>query len=120
MICALPFSPPDQLDEVFDLLALKAATIKIEKLKIFSTSLVEYADNQWRKGTFIKQDWNMYDLNTMLVPATNSRNEGTNGKFNVEFGTHPNFWKFLWCVAAVFAKAEVDIRQLLFATITPT
>ena len=56
MISALPFSPPDQLEEVFNLLNKKASEVVNEKLREFSLSLVEYAENQWRNGIFSKQD----------------------------------------------------------------
>ena len=119
MVSALPFSPPDQLEEVFNLLTKKASEVVNEKLREFSVSLVEYAENQWRNGIFSKQDWNLFDINVMMVPATNNGNEGTNGKFSMDFGVHPNFWKFLRLAAAVFLKSEADIQQLLFAAITP-
>ena len=119
MISALPFSPPDQLEEVFNLLNKKASEVVNEKLKEFSLSLVEYAENQWRNGIFSKQDWNLFDINVLMVPATNNGNEGTNSKLSVDFGVHPSFWKFLRLAAAVFLKAEADIQQLLFAAITP-
>ena len=120
MLAALPFAPPDLLDDVFDLLSLKASEIKDEKLREFSMALVEYADNQWRNGSFSKQDWNLFDINVLMVPATNNGNEGTNGKVNIDFGVHPNFWKWMRCLAAVFQKSDADIRQLLFAAITPS
>ena len=63
MISALPFAPPDFLDDVFILLTSKARGIKDPKLKEFSMSLVQYADEQWRQGVFSKQDWNLYDIN---------------------------------------------------------
>ena len=76
MISALPFAPPDLLDDVFILLASKARGIKDPKLKEFSMSLVQYADEQWRQGVFSKQDWKIYDINCLMVPATNNGNEG--------------------------------------------
>ena len=76
MISALPFAPPDLLDDVFILLASKARGIKDPKLKEFSISLVQYADEQWRQGVFSKQDWKIYDINCLMVPATNNGNEG--------------------------------------------
>ena len=38
--------------------------------------------------------------------------QGTNGRLYFDFGLHPNFWKFLRCCAAVFLRAETDIREL--------
>ena len=119
MVAALPFFPPDKLEEVFHLLTKKASEVVKEKLREFAISLVKYAEDQWRNGDFSKQDWNLFDINVLMVPATNNGNEGTNGKLSMEFGVHPNFWKFLRLVAAVFSRAEADIRQLLFAAITP-
>ena len=49
----------------------------------------------------------------MMVPATNNGNEGTNGRFNNDFGVHPNLWNFLWGVKDVMSKTDTDIRQLL-------
>ena len=42
--------------------------------------------------------------------------QGTNGRLYIDFGLHPNFWKFLRCCAALFLRAETDIRELLFAS----
>ena len=58
------------------MLASKARGIKDPKLKEFSISLVQYADEQWRQGVFSKQDWKIYDINCLMVPATNNGNEG--------------------------------------------
>ena len=55
-----------------------------------------------------------------MVPATNNGNMGTNGRFNNDFGVHPNFWNFLWGVKEVMSKTDTDIRQLLYASITPS
>ena len=49
-------------------------------------------------------------INIFLKP------QGTNGRLYIDFGLHPNFWKFLRCCAAVFLRAETDIRELLFAS----
>merc|ERR1712016_292517 len=42
--------------------------------------------------------------------------QGTNGRLSIDFGLHPNFWKFLRCCADVFLRAETDIRELFFAS----
>lgn len=120
MVSGLPFSPPDQLDQVFRLLIKKAEGIKSIKLKDFALGLVSYADGQWRKGPFTVQDWNLFNINVLMVPATNNGNEGTNGRFNTDFGVHPNFWNFLWSVKEVLGKTDTDIKQLLYASITPS
>ena len=56
----------------------------------------------------------------LMVPATNNGNDNTNGRFNNDFGVHPNFWNFLWGVKDVMSKADTDIRQLLYSSITPS
>ena len=80
MVAALPFSPPDKLEEVFHLLTKKASEVVDKKLREFAISLVKYAEDQWRNGDFSKQDWNLFDINVLMVPATNNGNEGTNRK----------------------------------------
>ena len=52
--------------------------------------LIEYAKVQWRER-FIVQDWNLYDLNCLLVPANNNGDESANGRFSMDFGAKPQF-----------------------------
>ena len=68
--------------QVFQLLRYKASQLcdktsqlKTEELRVFSLGLVEYADKQWRQGVFATQDWNLFNINVMMVPATNNGNE---------------------------------------------
>ena len=131
-------------DQVFEMLREKASQLNSAGHRKFSAELVEYAERQWRTGLFTKQDWNLFNINVLMVPATNNGNEvwctcifnffvkkmggkkllinislkpqGTNGRLYIDFGLHPNFWKFLRCCAAVFLRAETDIRELLFAS----
>ena len=131
-------------DQVFELLREKASQLKSAGHRKFSAELVEYAERQWQTGLFTKQDWNLFNINVLMVPATNNGNEvwctcifnffvkkmggkkllinislkpqGTNGRLSINFGLHPNFWKFLRCCAALFLRAETDIRELLFAS----
>ena len=86
MVSGLPFAPPEKLDQVFLHLNKKAEGIKNVKLRDFSISLVNYAEEQWRRGPFTVQDWNLFNINVLMVPATNNGNEGTNGRFNNDFG----------------------------------
>ena len=112
MLASLPFAPSDQLDRVFALLALKAGAIKVEKLKIFSIELVKYVNNQWLHGMFIKQDWNMYDLNTMMVPATNNGNEGSNSKFaRMQIYIGCNYLTFLQCAFSNVTSNHLPYRK---------
>ena len=66
MVAALPFSPPDKLEEVFHLLTKKASEVVEEKLREFAISLVKYAEDQWRNGDFSKQGWNLFDINVLI------------------------------------------------------
>ena len=91
-ISALPFTKPVDLDEAFTKFRQRAD--KLEKKRgAFSHELINYAQVQWRER-FSVQDWNLYDINCLMVPSTNNGNEGANGRFLVDFGVHPPFWSF--------------------------
>ena len=62
-------------DQVFELLREKASQLKSAGHQKFSAELVEYAERQWRTGLFTKQDWNLFNINVLMVPATNNGNE---------------------------------------------
>ena len=62
-------------DQVFELLREKASQLKSAGHRKFSAELVEYAERQWRTGLFTKQDWNLFNINVLMVPATNNGNE---------------------------------------------
>ena len=62
-------------DQVFELLREKASQLKSAGHRQFSAELVEYAERQWRTGLFTKQDWNLFNINVLMVPATNNGNE---------------------------------------------
>ena len=67
--------------------------LKSEKVQEFALNLIEYAQTQWRER-FAIQDWNLHDINCLLVPATNNGNKSVNGRFSGDFGTHPPFLEF--------------------------
>ena len=71
-ISALPFSKPDDLDEVFALFKVRANKLD-DKLAEFSHELIDYAQIQWRER-FCVQDWNLYNINCLMVPSTNNGN----------------------------------------------
>ena len=78
-ISELPFTKPVDLDEAFTKFRQRAD--KLEKKRgAFSHELINYAQVQWRER-FSVQDWNLYDINCLMVPSTNNGNEGANGRF---------------------------------------
>ena len=72
IVSGLPFTPPSRIDEAFAIFRFKAQNVKKERLRDFSQELVNYAEDQWRKGPFVTQDWNFYNMNCILVPSTNN------------------------------------------------
>ena len=97
-LASLPFVKSGDLDKGFDIFSKRANDLKNEKVKEFCLDLIEYAKVQWRER-FIVQDWNLYDLNCLLVPATNNGNESANGRFSMDFGAKPQFWNFCLTMA---------------------
>ena len=49
-----------------------------------------------------------YDINCLLVPATNNGNESANGRFPGDFGTHPPFWNFCFTLKDELEKVSRD------------
>ena len=78
---SLPFVKKDDLDEAMDIFNKRAENLENEDLQEFSYRLIEYLNSQWRQGVFAVQDWNLYNLNLLLVPTTNNGNEGQNRRF---------------------------------------
>ena len=89
--------------QVFQLLRYKASQLcdktsqlKTEELRVFSLGLVEYANKQWRQGVFATQDWNLFNINVMMVPATNNGNEVWRGRAGVGLAqSNVNVYGFL-------------------------
>ena len=116
-ISALPFTKPADLDEAFEKYRQRAKKLD-KKLEAFSNELINYAQVQWRER-FSIQDWNLYNINTMMVPSTNNGNEGANGRFLVDFGVHPNFWSFCLDACEELQRANDDIPSILYGSLTP-
>ena len=68
----------DHLDEAFEIFNKRAQDLDDLDLREFSLALIESLNSQWRQGIFAVQDWNLYDINLLLVPSTNNGNEGQN------------------------------------------
>ena len=117
-ISALPFVKPSDLDEAFRIFTARAEGLEDEKLKDFTTCLIEYAQTQWRER-FCVQDWNLFDLNCLLVPSTNNGNEGANGRFLADFGVHPTFWSFIIDACSELERVETDIPSILYSSLVP-
>ena len=107
-LSSLPFVKPEDLNEAFEIFRKRALNLKSEKVQEFALNLIEYAQTQWR-GQFAIQDWNLHDINCLLVPATNNGNESANGRFSGDFGTHPPFWNFCFTL-----KDELEGKLNLF------
>ena len=61
----------------------------------------------------------MYDINCLLVPATNNGNESVNGRFSNDFGAHPQFWNFCLTMSEELERVERDIPSILYNSVTP-
>ena len=116
-ISALPFTKPVDLDEAF--IKFRQRADKLEKKRgAFSHELINYAQVQWRER-FSVQDWNLYDINCLMVPSTNNGNEGANGRFLVDFGVHPPFWSFCLDACEELERVTADIPSILYASLVP-
>ena len=69
---ALPFAPKETLDEAFKIFEKRAAEVNDDETTQFCYEMVEYLADTWRNGVYALQDWNLSDINLMVVPATNN------------------------------------------------
>ena len=69
---ALPFTPKTELDRAFEIFEFRAEKIKDDELHDFCVDMIQYLKDTWRHGVYSFQDWNLSDINLMLVPATNN------------------------------------------------
>ena len=116
-ISALPFTKPEDLDAALATFNERADKLD-EKLAEFSHELIEYAQVQWRQR-FAIQDWNLYNINCLMVPSTNNGNEVANGRFLVDFGVHPPFWSFSLDACEELNRVNDDIPSILYGTLVP-
>ena len=117
-ISALPFIKPCDLEEAFSIFTERAESLEDEDLKIFTLGLIDYAQIQWRER-FSVQDWNLFDINCLLVPSTNNGNDGANGRFLTDFGVHPPFGSFIIDATTELERAENDIPSILYSSLLP-
>ena len=116
---ALPFAPKEALDEAFKIFKNRTEEIKDREIKEFCYELIEYLADTWRNGSYALQDWNISDINLMVVPATNNGQEGSNRRFGEDFGTHPSLWSFMLTMNEELETSDNDIRSILFGTKVP-
>ena len=117
-VSALPFVKSTDLDPAFDIFRRRAENLKDEELREFAYVLINYAQVQWRER-FCIQDWNLFDINVLMVSATNNGNESANGRFANDFGVHPSFWNFLFTMSEELERVERDIPSILYNSLTP-
>ena len=118
-ISAMPFVKPCDLEEAFLKFVERAENLEDEDVKYFTLGLIDYARTQWRER-FAVQDWNLFDINCLLVPSTNNGNEGANGRFLTDFGVHPPFWSFIIDATTELERAENDIPSILYSSLIPS
>ena len=116
---ALPFVKKEDFDAAFAVFETRKDALESEKLRVFSASLITYLNDQWRHGVFATQDWNLYDINLMLVPSTNNGNEGQNRRFKENFGIHPKIWQFFLTLDDELQSCSADIPAILFGSLIP-
>ena len=116
---ALPFTPKNDLDKAFEIFNTRTEALEEEDLKLFCKEIIEYLNNTWRHGAFAVQDWNLSDINLMIVPATNNGQEGSNRRFKEDFGVHPSFWSFVLTMNDELERVEADIKSILFGILVP-
>jgi hypothetical protein len=111
------FVKSTDLDPAFDVFRRRAENLKDEELREFAYVLINYAQVQWRECCI--QDWNLFDINVLMVPATNNGNKSANGRFANDFGVHPSFWNFLLTMSDELERVERDIPSILYNSLTP-
>ena len=107
------------LDAAFVIFQRRAEDLEEDELKDFSKRLIEYLNTQWRQGVYAVQDWNLYDLNLLLVPSTNNGNEGQNRRFKENFGIHPKIWDFFLTLSLELESRSADIPLILLGSLIP-
>ena len=65
------------------------------------------------------QDWNLHDINCLLVPATNNGNESANGRFSGDFGPHPPCWNLRITMKDELERVSRDIPSILYGSLKP-
>ena len=116
---ALPFAPKKDLDEAFKIFETRAEAMKDDELNQFCHEMIEYLTRTWRQGVYSLQDWNLSDINLMIVPATNNGQDGSNRRFGEDFGIHPSLWSFTLTMNEELENSNEDIRSILFGTMNP-
>ena len=116
---SLPFIKKEDLDKAFRIFNQRADDLNDVDLVKFSKDLIIYLNSQWRQGVYSIQDWNLYDLNLLLVPSTNNGNEGQNRRLKENFGTHPKLWDFLLTLNDELESRSTDIPLILLGSLIP-
>ena len=116
---SLPFIRKSDLDRAFNIFNKRADELEDTDLVKFSKELIEYLHNQWRHGQYAFQDWNLYDLNLLLVPSTNNGNESQNRRFRETFGVHPKLWDFFLTMQSELESRKNDIPLILLGSLIP-
>ena len=116
---SLPFVKKDHLDEAFEIFNKRAQDLDDQDLREFSLALIESLNSQWRQGIFAVQDWNLYEINLLLVPSTNNGNEGQNQRFKENFGIHPKLWNFFLTLSQELESRSADIPAILVGALIP-
>ena len=94
--------------------------MKDDETSQFCYEMIEYLADTWRNGVYALQDWNLSDINLMVVPATNNGQEGSNSRFAGDFGIHPSLWSFILTMNDELESSDNDIKSILFGMKTPT
>ena len=79
----------------------------------YSLKLIQYVHDTWINGRYSVQDWNLFDINTQLVPCTNNSHENYNGKLNVSFAIHPGIYRFSLQVIEQLQFTDNKIETIL-------
>ena len=116
MTFALPLTPPDRIEEAFQLLDDEINNMAVNpSVETFSRQYLQYIRDTYMSGSFGTQsqgfEWNFY--NTIEEgQMTNNPSEGQNHRLAFRVGkSHPGFYEFCGTIQKEVANAKTKIEQ---------
>ena len=118
-LCSLSFVPTHMIKRALDVLQRRISNFDTERTKSFAQKMIQYIKDTWINGPYCIQDWNIFNIDCQVIPATNNGNEGTNSKLNKTFETHPQFYKFVLLVIEELDNSEEKVINILDGVTKP-
>ena len=116
MTFALPLTPPDRIEEAFQLLENEIIDMSVNpSVETFSRQHLNYIRDTYMSGSFGNQDrcfeWNFYN-NLEGGQMTNNPSEGQNHRLASRAGkAHPGFYEFCSTIQKEVENTKTKIEQ---------